>query len=469
MVFRPTWARSSGIALDPNATPPPGSPGSPEGGSRPELPCSPAAGGRHHPPWPGRHRWRHGQGPLRRSRDDRLVAGVAGGLSERTGLDVSVIRVALVLSALFGGIGVVGYVVTWLLLPIDGESGTIGARAVTDRRGFVIALALLPALVATLVVASALNAGFLSSAAWAVYLSAAGLILVYRNAGDEERAWLGHAVELVMDLGSGGTRSRRSVVLRVVGGLVLLLGGVALLAFGRSSRTVLDPVGGVLLLIAALVVIFGPWWMRLTRELVSERQARIRAEERADMAARVHDSVLQTLALIQRSATEPERVVQLARAQERELRSWLFEGHPVDSLGPDEQSTLAAAVERMAHEVEVAHGVAIEAVVVGDCPLRSGAGRPGGGRPGSDGQRGEVVAGARRVGLHRGRDAPRLAVRPGSRLGVRPRCGGGRPPGHRHVDPWPDGAGGGGRRPSARARDRDCEIELTMPRRGGRS
>ena len=68
-----------------------------------------------------------------------------------------------------------------------------------------------------------------------------------------------------------------------------------------------------MLVVAAIVVLLGPWWLRIARDLLFERQARARAEERADMAARVHDSVLQTLALIQRSAEDPQTVVQLAR------------------------------------------------------------------------------------------------------------------------------------------------------------
>ncbi len=89
---------------------------------------------------------------------------------------------------------------------------------------------------------------------------------------------------------------------------------------------------GVLVVIAAIAVVLGPWWLRIARDLVVERQARARAEERADMATRVHDSVLQTLALIQRRAEDPQQVVQLARAQERELRAWLFDGRAPGSL-----------------------------------------------------------------------------------------------------------------------------------------
>jgi signal transduction histidine kinase len=113
-------------------------------------------------------------------------------------------------------------------------------------------------------------------------------------------------------------------------------------------------------------VAFGPWWLRIARDLVVERQARARAEERADMAARLHDSVLQTLALIQRRADDPQRVVQLARAQERELRSWLFDGRAPGSL---DVTTLADGVGLIQQEVEAQYGIAVEAVTVGDCEL----------------------------------------------------------------------------------------------------
>jgi len=116
-----------------------------------------------------------------------------------------------------------------------------------------------------------------------------------------------------------------------------------------------------------VVVLLGPWWLRIARDLVVERQARVRAEERADIATRVHDSVLQTLALIQRRADQPQQVVALARAQERELRSWLFDGRPPGSI--DEAMTLAGGVRLIQQEVEAQHGVAVEIVMVGDCPL----------------------------------------------------------------------------------------------------
>jgi signal transduction histidine kinase len=101
----------------------------------------------------------------------------------------------------------------------------------------------------------------------------------------------------------------------------------------------------------------------MTKELTDERRERIRSEERAEMAAHLHDSVLQTLVLIQRKADHPRELAALARRQERELRSWLY-----GSTNPT-AGTLAHAVESMAAEVEDAHGVEVDVVAVGDTPL----------------------------------------------------------------------------------------------------
>jgi len=140
---------------------------------------------------------------------------------------------------------------------------------------------------------------------------------------------------------------------------------VSILASVHGSLN-LWPLVGVALVIAAIAVVLGPWWLRIARDLVDERRARIRAEERADMAARVHDSVLQTLAMIQRRADQPQQVIQLARAQERELRAWLFDGRAPGSL---DEMTLAAGVRQIQQEVEAQHGVSVEAITVGDCEL----------------------------------------------------------------------------------------------------
>jgi signal transduction histidine kinase len=120
---------------------------------------------------------------------------------------------------------------------------------------------------------------------------------------------------------------------------------------------------GVLITAIGFMLVFGPWVWRMANDLTEERRSRIRSEERSDISAHLHDSVLQTLALIQRS-DDPKRMVTLARAQERELREWLY-GR--DRL--DDADDLRSAIEQMAGRVEQAHDVPVEVVVVGSAPL----------------------------------------------------------------------------------------------------
>ena len=133
---------------------------------------------------------------------------------------------------------------------------------------------------------------------------------------------------------------------------------ILLAAGGDAPAPLLAPgaVAGGLLLIA------GPWLWRLAVERDAERAARIRSEERSDVAARVHDSVLQTLALIQRHSDEPRRVASLARRQEREIRGWLYADRP---LG-DDGSSVVAALSSAAADVEDVFGVRIELASSGD-------------------------------------------------------------------------------------------------------
>ncbi len=314
-------------------------------------------------------RWRTGprtSGPLRRGREDRLAGGVASGLSARTGFGVTAVRTAFVVAALASGFGVAAYVLAWLLVPRAGDDSNIASKALTDRRGIALAAALGSLLVVVLLIASALGAGWLGSVAWPLIISVAGLVLIWRNAPADEQATVRSLAEPLMGWGEGGGRSRTA--LRVLIASLLLAGGLLTLLSGHASQALLLPLGGVALVVAAIVVVLGPWWLRIARDLVVERQARARAEERADIAARVHDSVLQTLALIQRRASDPRQVIQLARAQERELRSWLFDGRAPGSVD-GEGMTVAAGVRLIQREVEAQHGVAVEVVTVGDCEL----------------------------------------------------------------------------------------------------
>ena len=326
--------------------------------------------GRQHQLRLGPGMWRRTQGhggPLRRDREDRLAGGVAAGLAARTGFDVTVVRLAVVVATLLtAGWAAVAYVVAWLLVPADGADSSIASKAHTDKGGIAFAAGLASLLIALLIIASAVSGGWVGSFAWPLVICVAGIVLIWRNAPADEQAMMRHLVEPLSGWTEGS--SRRRTVIRASVVALLLTGGVAILVSAHDSAALLRPLTGIALMATAIVVVLGPWWLRIARDLVVERQARIRAEERADMAARVHDSVLQTLALIQRRADEPQQVVQLVRAQERELRSWLFDGRAPGSLD-GQAMTLAAGVRLIQQEVEAQHEVAVEAVTVGDCEL----------------------------------------------------------------------------------------------------
>jgi len=146
---------------------------------------------------------------------------------------------------------------------------------------------------------------------------------------------------------------------------LVVAGIVAFLAASNAFSAVRQAVVATTVIVAGLALISGPWWLRLGRDLSQERRERIRSEERAEVAAHLHDSVLQTLALIQRNAADPRAVVTMARRQERELRGWLWE----TGRKPPGGDTLAAEITRVAEEIEDSHGVTIEVVTVGDRPL----------------------------------------------------------------------------------------------------
>jgi signal transduction histidine kinase len=308
-----------------------------------------------------------GEGPLRREIDGSLLGGVANGIARRTGFDVGLVRAIIVVAALVtSGFAAAAYVVAWLLVPAAGAKTSIGSRALADKRGLGLAAGVMSVVVLALVIASALNAAWITSLATPLIVCAVGLALIWRNAPQAELDVLRGLTDPVA-MTAPGTRTRR--VLRILLALGLLVGGlVALLSGHAKSYEVLRPLAGVLLLVGGIATALGPWWLRIARDLVAERQARIRAEERADMATRVHDSVLQTLALIQRRAGDPHQVVQLARAQERELRSWLFDGRPPGSID-GQAATISDAVRLIQQDVEAQHGMQVDAVTVGDCEL----------------------------------------------------------------------------------------------------
>ena len=243
---------------------------------------------------------------------------------------------------------------------------SIGSRALADKRGIAQALGLASLIGVGLIVASALNAGWITSLAFPIIVCAACFVLIWRNAPDDEQVALHRLAGPLLGIGSG-VRGPRPVW-RLLIAFVLLIAGLYALLDGRERFAALRPLAGIVLVIAGIAVVLGPWWLRIAKDSVEERQARVRAEERAEMATRVHDSVLQTLALIQRRSAEPQQVVRLARAQERELRAWLFDGRPPGSID-GQASTVADGVRLIQQDVEAQHGMAVDAVTVGDCEL----------------------------------------------------------------------------------------------------
>ena len=304
----------------------------------------------------------------------RVLGGVCAGIARAYGLDPMVLRILFVALVFAGGSGLVLYVVAWLVLPQEGADRSLATAAVAGRRydpGEMLALGAVLLGVLLLVRETGIWLG--DAIVWPVLLSGMGLAVIWRQAGGDDRA------SLLRVVGGGipsvDVRSRRAALARVVIGVALVVGGVgAFLAASDAFSAVRQGLFATTVIVAGLAVITGPWWLRMGRDLARERRERIRSEERAEVAAHLHDSVLQTLALIQRNADDPRTVVTMARRQERELRSWLYQGTQPASptgattnTGPD--LSLAAAVTRAAEEVEVDHGVSIDVVAVGDAPL----------------------------------------------------------------------------------------------------
>jgi signal transduction histidine kinase len=206
---------------------------------------------------------------------------------------------------------------------------------------------------------------------WPAAIAALGALLIWRApsvAPRRRRGWAAHPPSESSSPRESSVRVRafgRPEVSRGGLGVALVLAGgfVFLWASGATRPAGETALAGLAVLIA-VALIFAPSWRRLARSLAAERTERIRSQERADVGAHLHDSVLQTLALIQRSAEDPKEVAALARQQERELRGWLAGG---DSREPGER--LAAALDAAAAEVEAAVGGSVEVVAVGDCPL----------------------------------------------------------------------------------------------------
>ena len=298
-----------------------------------------------------------------RSPRDRVIAGIAGGLAERLGIDSVLVRLAFVVLSLAGGAGIALYLVLFAFSRDEPEAAE-PARASGGVQRTVAAF--LVSLGALLVLRS-LGLWFGDSLVWPAAVAAFGSAVIWVRA---DRGGRGRPPRLPFR--SPPTDGEAPSTASMSGGRLLV--GAALVAAGTASFLAANISRGAIgtvavattVTLSGLALIVGPWIMRLARQLAEERRERIRAEERQDVAAHLHDSVLQTLALIQRS-DDPSQMSALARKQERELRSWLY--RPPGEQGAD---LLSTAVDALSERIELAHRIRVESVVVGDCPLDAG-------------------------------------------------------------------------------------------------
>jgi signal transduction histidine kinase/phage shock protein PspC (stress-responsive transcriptional regulator) len=301
-----------------------------------------------------------------------VLGGVCTGLARHLGWPVMVIRIGFVALLLVQFVGAIAYGALWLLLPPETAATPPGLEAASRngmrtqpkpaRRpdwGMLVALGALGTGLLWIVQTSGL--GISQTLFWPVAFACAGAALVWRQADSAQqkrwRAEAGGRVWLAPFVARGGWPA----VVRVVLGLGLVGAAFGLVIAQQNQLQQLPEVMAMTVLaLAGLAIVLAPWLYRSRSALNQARAEKVRADARADMAAHLHDSVLQTLALIQRQADDPKAVQQLARRQERELRGWLYG----DAA---EESTLKAALTAAAAEVEDERAIPVEVVMVGDC------------------------------------------------------------------------------------------------------
>jgi signal transduction histidine kinase len=303
-----------------------------------------------------------------RPTEGRIVGGVSVGLADALGLDANVVRCGFVVLSVASGLGVVLYAAAWAVMP-GGEERRI-RRSQPDP-------------VATVAFAMVVLGGLLAVRAfgvwpgdlivWPLVAAMIGLALLAMHGapsanGAELPDWpvLRNIPPDAADAMAVLFGTRRGAWARIIAGTICVAAGVAAFVLSVGSwRAMRGAIVASIAVVIGVAIVIGPGLSRLARAFVDERRDRIRAETRADMAAHLHDSVLQTLALVQRKANDPREVVRLARMQERELRDWLLRGEAPSTAS---DASLGTALEAIAAAIETEHGLPVEVVRVRDCP-----------------------------------------------------------------------------------------------------
>jgi signal transduction histidine kinase/phage shock protein PspC (stress-responsive transcriptional regulator) len=288
---------------------------------------------------------------LYRRREGRIVAGVASGLSEHLGIDVRLLRAGFVATVLFGGFGVVLYAAFWAVVRQSSDD-PMQPRSDSSRMqlvGFAV-LGLCMLLIAQLL-------GFGPGLLWPAAAAVAGGAILWRQADEPQRLrWRSATARQTRMIAEA---PGRHALLRYAAGLLLVAVGMTSFlathaALPHARRAALP----VLVVVLGLALVVGPWMIQTLRQLTDERTARIREHERVELAGRVHDSMLQTLTLIQRRADDPDEVIRLVRRSERELRGWLYT--------PTVAESLRTAILALAADAEDSYAVTVDVVMVGE-------------------------------------------------------------------------------------------------------
>jgi signal transduction histidine kinase len=313
----------------------------------------------------------HAHEPLRRRPSEAMVAGVCSGLAQRFGIEAVIPRIVFVGLTVIGGTGIALYAVLWWVLPAAEGRRSLslpgGMKSVQAAAG--IGLLVL----SLLLILRDWGLWFGDATVWPTVLVASGAALLWRQS---QNRGAGTGAATAGPMTAAGERERRAVPFgarleaaargRAAVGSTLIIGGaLVFLWLNDALAPARDVILAVVVVVVSAALILAPWWLRLVRGLSAERAERIRSQERAEVAAHLHDSVLQTLALVQRRADDPRAVAALARRQERELRAWL-NGGTGDLERP---ATLAAALKKAAADIEDDHGATVDVVTVGDRDL----------------------------------------------------------------------------------------------------
>ncbi|MFI7546442.1 PspC domain-containing protein [Actinoplanes sp. NPDC049599] len=298
---------------------------------------------------------------LYRPRDHRVIAGVASGLARHLGVPVTAVRIALVLLLGFNGLGLLLYAVFWAVLP---QQLSTGERTRRDL-GLLLPFGAIGLGVILLQGLLFGDNGVAGTAGWLIAVTAVGAGVIWHQSDPTRRGQWAEASPQAPWLAAVVAESdRRSFLFRFIGGGVLVaVGVIGILAVYAPAGNLSAVFNGVIFALVGLLgvgVVVAPLLWRTFSQLRSEREGRIREQERAEVAAMIHDQVLHTLALIQRNSTDIKEVQRLARGQERSLRNWLYK----PTASPTER--FAAALEQAAAEVEDTYAISVETVVVGD-------------------------------------------------------------------------------------------------------